>query len=918
MQFDMCTKNKKGMAGTDYSSFIDSLLELNKNRSVPQYLVEKINAKSESALLKKLFSTPLGLNVNENNSLSQEELKYIHETEMDIALIDYTSLTENKYNIDLTNRAYLESLCRVPILYMHEAIESDTLFVYVSIMSTFNHVFLMKEGDVDTVNLSKHIVNEVSDIPAGQVVHGLGRIKRRFLMLNCLWKSLKDKKYGRVLKHIGNIILCLMVILCKRLIKIINSACEVNAEDSLFDVSFLIPHLNGMPDDLFVALSNSIIKQKVKVRCIEDREFAVSMFSNIEKKYNSRMWECSSDVMQIQMEGDSFCRLKLVEDMFSTHYTHYILTEAASFLKEKVGMGIDGDGACETESSDTSTGNFLFQMFKYYSDFKWIGTVVSSWKLPADNASLTLSAIHEHIEIHWDDMCIKSSSQMLFCGHVLKRAFDQNEIGDNNNVHLLKTLMYVARGTIQSKVQPVLFESLVKKCKESKLLKVYDVKRLSMFCLNEENVPVEMIEILIDEYQWVPKTWLSEEGNTLLGVIVGKESLAGRILTDRFMSKKHVIEGINLPSRYDHMTPLMIAANYCDKQRSHAAVKLITSGCDVNFVNKNRECVLHRAACFNNYMLIELFFNNPAVRNHTKELSKLVDLRRSLDGTTPLMIALARNHIAFAAAYYNLYHPKVKILMGKSMALGIFEYLVLSNEMKSVRFLQLKGHTFDYRGINNAKDTIPGYSLGLEEVLCEGSGLKNEGRGAGRHGQALFGWGKKGRHADPAGADARPLWSPFYLSHFIQVRGTNKRGEIIRDLVEGDVHLTPPLSGNKRSCIICGKSQRNTGCSSARRKINFNVRGETRDCRHEICTGCTFMYRLKMLHNRDGCVVCRYLDISSQEVNAAKQVPIFEKESTDTVVPSEQIIYKEVSDNTFMLFIDGQWLQEYALCCSSD
>ena len=888
------------MAGTDISFFVETITELNKRRPVPKSVEREIDTKRESILLKKLFTVPPGLNADVNKTLHRELLKYIHETKMDRVLIDYMALSETYVcNIDLTNTALLSSLCRVPILYMLEAIESDSLFVKVSILSTFNHVFLMeKDRDCAPVDLSHYPDYGHVNIPAGLVLGELDRIRRRFLLLKGLRESLLDVKYHRLHTHIGNIIRCLMVILCKRVVSIIDSASAVSEEGCLFDVSFLIPHLVGMPRDLFTALSNKVIEHKVTVKCTHDRKIAKTMFTHIENTSNSTMWAGRLGETEVRVEGYSFCRLELPKDMFTVDYTHCILTEAVRFLDEHDGINNVPDWACEIETYDSSTSNFLFQMFKHLSDFKWIGTVISSWKLPAYTAFEALNMICNHTEMYSEQQFTFGNSQMLFCGHVLKRALEEDTASKINDGNLLKTLMYVARGTIESNVQPALFESLIKKCKDCNALEVLDVKSLALYCLDIVRDQAKIIEILIDEYKWIPKTWLSEEGNTLLGIIVAHGKLARNILPHGILSRKHVLDSIDMPSRYDHMTPLMIAADYNDDDRVFGATVLVKHGCNVSFVNKNKECVLHRAACFNNYTLIEKFVSDSELKEYTERLAGLVDLRRDVDGTTPFMIALARNHIEFAASFYNLYHPKVKILMGKSVALGIYEYMTLASTLsRPVQFLRLKGHSFDIRGINNAIDTIPGYSLGMEYVTCGGSGLKTEGGLLTREIRERENLPRIVKMGELTASDYRfsPRRKPYI----------NDRGEITRKLGPQDIPTGLPYTALVNCCSICSESK-------GKCRKNLFVCGN----KHIICLTCVSRYRLDTPFF-SGCVICEYKDIianaATYHVSVTEQEPVFEKESTHVVIPSEEILYKEMPGNKLMLYIDGEWKHEHDL-----
>lgn len=221
------------------------------------------------------------------------------------------------------------------------------------------------------------------------------------------------------------------------------------------------------------------------------------------------------------------------------------------------------------------------------------------------------------------------------------------------------------------------FEEFLKKHKDS--FSVERVKNLALFMTSRTNLSDGIFATVFEHFPWLLNTWIDHGGNTLLCLCVSNGYTHLNKLLDMDIVKKH----INVESK-DGINPLMLAADLCYGLTNFCSIVLV-GGADTRHVNRHHESVLHRVAGSNNVQVLGMFARHPA-----KFKRPDLELRRKGDAATPLMIALARQHLDVASTLMDM-GALATTKFGPSETLRTVEAVVLKNKSMSMAFLAERG-----------------------------------------------------------------------------------------------------------------------------------------------------------------------------------------------------------------------------------
>ena len=765
---------------------------------------------------------------------------------------------------DLNVEEFLGGSCVINFRYMNQITENDDVFISWSfLVLVFNYLFMQR--NIETrFEVDKFQSNYMYD--TDNMHTEMKKLKRRYLKTNHLLLEMQSDQRACFTLH---------RIIKEMCICYINILGEVGTPIDE-DVSFLLPHTWLMPSVKFDVLSQTVSKGIVRVEAFTNMNVARSVLKP--KKFVRAVWEDISGIWSLVWCNSYYdTRLESMDKLYC------LLESALERINTRDTVTNMDYAECKTE-----------HIYLYLLCRLWLGgrtfDIIPGWILPPDSASLALNTLpHDSMpeECHGDPM------KTVMAGFILL-LLKQNKESDVTRHVFLRSLKFAI--PVYCRTQPCqdtnrAFSSILRTCKKRDLLTVQDVKMLAVYSIKQCCIPV--LDIVINLYPWIAKTWIDEVGNTLLGLAV-LVRWYDKDFIEHLVRKAPVFESIDMLSRDHLLTPAMLYVGpklsplkvTREKYGHYSGLSLLfEAGAKMDIVNENGESILHRAASYNNCELLSFISKNEqeweGARFSGKSLREIllnvVNVRRKHDGCTPIMISLARSHLRFSSNFLSLFKPKLGILMGKSEALRVWEYLFLNGMEQELEVLGGFSCGRVARVLNEAKAKNPGYDLWREQFLCGGAGSLVEGEG----GKYLY---------CPSLTPGRDIFPRLLPS---------KRPEWLRDFMEGDMEKfrafvlasRPKIfNADDKECPVCMTEFRN----------NINVT----PCGHQLCHAC--VERLCSGHFEMKCPYCNKTDVSRSSI---LPMELYEEEKENYTV-TKQRKWKLLSENRYAFFVEDRWIDE--------
>ena len=286
---------------------------------------------------------------------------------------------------------------------------------------------------------------------------------------------------------------------------------------------------------------------------------------------------------------------------------------------------------------------------------------------------------------------------------------------------------------------------LLKYTRERGILTVADIRQLVRHILSTETqggasstcsshqFRQTFLSCFLNEYEWIADIWI-DRGDNLLSC-VARDRNATELYKRGILMNKRVLANINAPSLDDGLTPLMIAAAYCDESRADFVVCMIEKGAKPEITSAEGENLFHRAAASNNHRLVTEIKRLGERRGHCElyktihnKLRAMINQRRDCDNATPLMLAVARGHYGFAAVFNFVFEPLLNLPMGNSSFMRMSEYFFLIGKVPQVTFLHTVGLVLDPLRLYNKFKENRDMDVITAAEECMGTGLRHHGR----------------------------------------------------------------------------------------------------------------------------------------------------------------------------------------------
>ena len=763
----------------------------------------------------------------------------------------------------------------IPVSYLNQFIENDDVFICWSTLILANNYLLTRPGDGErTYELDVIKLNKLDY--TGEINTELKKLKRRFV--KSIHLLMEIQKNDRVFTRVVVFVLGVMRGLCIRFINIL----DLLDIPTGVDVSFLVPFVRGMPHQNFISLSKAVSTGIVSVEAFKNKLIACSLLKS--KQFVCPMWNIGdgieSWVNPTHCSGSRFrydTPLELLDLMYSS-------------IKSAL-EGISRQSKDENMHAAADTNSKCIPLYLFSRlELGYRGThVISYWKLPPDSAASILNtSTTSLLNIQCDE-----SKTTLFTGFLFL-LLKENKEAEVPHYVFIRTLKMAIRADHRESLcryTERALRTIFETCKKRDLLNVRDVKMLAVFTLKWYCFHV--LDAIIDLYPWIAKTWVDGEGNTLLGLAVSVR-LTDCNFIERLLKKAPVLDSVDMLSRDSLLTPVMIHAGlkyssllpHQDYSWLTVLDLLYVHGAKIDCVNENGEGLLHRAACSNNFDLLVLLANFPSStgKSFRDALRNVINVRRKLDGSTPIMISLARSHTLFSSYFIHFFKPKLNILMGKSEGLRVSEYLFLSCKDEELNVLGKYHYNMDVMVFKNAKKNNADYDLWREQFLCGGLGLLVEGEDNITEIGPLSSTGK----LESPRLNARSYIFPRLLP--------SNRPQWLGDLFEDHTNIlsSSPLERVKiyneddTECPVC--------------KTEFREKPVATSCGHRFCRDCL---SLLCVRNTLKCALC-----NTPNISVVTQGLIEAESRNCTVAHVTQRHWKLLSQNRYAFFVNDRWIDE--------
>nr|BDT63504.1 MAG: wsv199-like protein [Pasiphaea japonica whispovirus] len=793
--------------------------------------------------------------------------------------------------IDAISSCSFDSICQI---------KDDDRFILIAILIGQNNLFFNKHSSKfnklssnkkKSFNIEdeEKIIKNYKPTPT-EMNHQYDKIKNRFTKLENILIYLENEKNYSLYLLIKCVIAQILLLLQERIVEFLFSyfsSTPTTPSVEPFDMSFLMPFLPIFRQKSFQNFS----------KLVEDRKISVFKSVRIKQpvhKYRNLYLLETRSCNQVKHLSVLGMRWNRFFPRVST-YRKEMMHETQQALLSQIQQVRAGNTSTYTRSQDIEeiVEGFHNIHFWDYGDHRFVN-IIQRWPLPMSFCSVLLQK-----ELQKERYKNHNLSNKGRCIKIAERVYEE-ENGENvmkkDNLKFLKYAIFLNDTCSLKK----LFQH------QKETLNVDDIKYLLRYCIDVHSSESTSLDSyrsshtacnIISEFKWLLNTWIDDEGNTFIGYCVKHRypylsSILGYL---------HISATINATSREDDLTPAMIAADNANPTFKPTDIirVLHNHGANLFYVNKNRETILHRAAGANNSIVLQSIKNMAT----GDDLEKIVELRRKVDNTTPMMIALSRGHCDFAKQLSDICRVKFCTLFGNSNVLRTPEFILLKGVSVSTEFLENQGVEANMSII---KDAFFYNTLFKEEYHIATAGLINIGRQAVEKID-----GVKTSH---------PNKKQFFGGNINRLNESNNTWTALR---QSKGHKWVSLLVNGKMDAFINSVEKTTkifeseDCSICLEKLSanygFSVNYGSTKCGHQFHTHCWQTMKNTIKQDPSGsiyCPVCRQKTCFRKHTSSL----VYDEEEPqqyENLTPSPPTkIWRRIGDNRYEFLINGVYIDE--------
>nr|BDX27368.1 MAG: RING finger-containing protein [White spot syndrome virus] len=663
-----------------------------KSKKVLPFPVDKYRAVDKKVvnLIHKILD-------QEKDHLSSTELQMI--TECNGAREDLLKhlLDEGEFNPTI-----IEVVSSMPIETIYEILSSsadDKKFVQISLSMLIHVLFFADKGTMWVSNAC------VQNVLGNDYKVEFENIRKKYLILEDLLNGVSNhwSEHGPLSHMLHSSIPIVQDMLLNRLVRYFSTYDG----DAQFDISFIINSvLWGIDKSVLNELTQLISRGVFIVSYVPMRVRTPSKDSN--RPQNTPSQNMSALGMKL--------------NTFSSRISVYRNNTFKKLTELVHNFDYGSKDASSSSPPPPSLSDSVNTFVRLYTNYDIFLKVISDWKMPYGFFKKTFDVLYSKglMTLSVSEYTLKKEL-VTFLRALKEREILIYKMEKRDIICILKKSLFGFNFRCLKQLLP-LFKHFLK-IEEVKHITRFVFRDYSLMCKTQKDLQsfpaIQSASLFMEEFPWLAKTWIDDDddeggkGHTLLTfAIVHRYPLISQLISHPILKSL-----VNTTCRDKHFTPLMHLANTSIMYQCNTLLCLIINGAKPEFINKFNENVLHIAIENVNYGVITELRGTLS----SEQIEKMVNVRRMMDNTTPLMIALARENIVLAQLFDGLYKPKIKVRFGSSKRLRIPEFVLLKGLKESVAYLETRNISYD---INIIKDAVMDNSLFEEEYEIAAAGLR--------------------------------------------------------------------------------------------------------------------------------------------------------------------------------------------------